>query len=215
VFAEGDYRLETRGTWDTLGMRGTCSAGFLLTAHGGAGQVLPVPYRVILARSMMPIAHLAWSAVWAGIAASAVERARRFLRTAARRAGGQLPPGAAHLTHASGTLRTLRSLVAAELARFEATAPERLDVNEVQGAFNLLKVNASEMAVTTVMSALRACGLSGYRNGGEFSVARELRDVLSAPVMINNERILAGAASAVLLAEVPERLRDDSMAFAG
>ena len=50
---------------------------------------------------MMPVAHLTWSGVWAGIAAGAVERARAFVRNAARRAGGQLPPGAAHLTRAS------------------------------------------------------------------------------------------------------------------
>ena len=29
------------------------------------------------------------------------------------------------------------------------------------------------------MSAMRACGLSGYRNDGDFSVGRHLRDVLS------------------------------------
>ena len=48
------------------------------------------------------------------------------------------------------------------------------------------------------MSALQACGLSGYRNDGEFSVTRHLRDVLSAPIMINNDRILANAANAAL-----------------
>ncbi len=58
------------------------------------------------------------------------------------------------------------------------------------------------------MSALQACGLSGYRNDGEFSVTRHLRDVLSAPIMINNDRILANAASAAMLVEIPTRLRD-------
>ncbi len=73
---------------------------------------------------------------------------------------------------------------------------------------NLLKVNSSEAAIDTVMSALQACGLSGYRNDGEFSVARNLRDVLSSSIMINNERILAGAASSLLLFDVPPLLRD-------
>ena len=45
------------------------------------------------------------------------------------------------------------------------------------------------------MSAMRACGLSGYRNDGEFSVGRHLRDVLSSPIMINNDRILANVAT--------------------
>ena len=60
---------------------------------------------------------------------------------------------------------------------------------------NLLKVTASELAIATVMSAMQACGLSGYRNDGEFSVARHLRDVLSSSVMINNDRILANVAT--------------------
>jgi acyl-CoA dehydrogenase len=58
------------------------------------------------------------------------------------------------------------------------------------------------------MSALQACGLAGYRNDGEFSISRPLRDILSASIMISNDRILANAAAAPLLLEVPSSLRD-------
>jgi acyl-CoA dehydrogenase len=205
-----EYSLDRTGTWDAMGMRGTCSAGFALKGEGDAEQVLPVPYAKILSQSMMPIAHLTWSGVWSGVAAGAVERARTFLRTASRRSGGQLPPGAAHLTRATASLRTLRGLVASELLRFEQVAgnEDELERLEFQAALNLLKVSASEHAITTVMSALQACGLSGYRNDGDFSVTRHLRDILSAPIMINNDRILASAATAALLVEVPSRLRN-------
>jgi acyl-CoA dehydrogenase len=210
AFVRDDYSLDRTGSWDALGMRGTCSAGFALKGTGDAEQVLPVPYPKILSQSMMPIAHLTWSGVWSGVAAGAVERARTFLRTASRRSGGQLPPGAAHLTRATGSLRTLRGLVGSELQRFEkaAASEEELERMEFQAALNLLKVNASELAVATVMSALQACGLSGYRNDGDFSVTRHLRDILSAPIMINNDRILANAATAALLVEVPARLKN-------
>jgi acyl-CoA dehydrogenase len=73
---------------------------------------------------------------------------------------------------------------------------------------NLLKVNASELAIATVMSALQATGLSGYRNDTEFSIGRHLRDVLSSPIMINNDRILANVGTASLLTAVPATLRD-------
>jgi len=73
---------------------------------------------------------------------------------------------------------------------------------------NLLKVNASELAIATVMSSLQACGLTGYRNDSEFSIGRHLRDVLSSPIMINNDRILANVAAASLLSPVPSSLRD-------
>ena len=54
---------------------------------------------------------------------------------------------------------------------------------------NLCKVNASELALATVMSAMQACGLAGYRNDGDFSVGRHLRDVLSSPIMISNDPV--------------------------
>ena len=64
------------------------------------------------------------------------------------------------------------------------------------------------MAVETVLHAMRTSGLSGYRNGGEFTIGRHLRDVLSAPIMINNDRILSNAAASTLLGAVPTGLRD-------
>jgi acyl-CoA dehydrogenase len=58
------------------------------------------------------------------------------------------------------------------------------------------------------MSAMQATGLSGYRNDTPFSIGRHLRDILSAPIMINNERILSGVALTSLVAATPPLLRD-------
>jgi len=208
VFLKSDYSLERLVGWDTLGMRGTCSSGFNLRARGVPEQILPEPYETIHPRTMMPVAHLTWSGAWAGIAAGAVDRARQFVRAAARRAGGQLPPGAAHLTRANASLRALRALVASSVQRFESSDAGARDALDFQTAMNLLKVNASELAIATVMSSLQASGLTGYRNDGEFSIGRYLRDVLSSPIMINNDRILANVAAASMLGSVPASLRD-------
>jgi len=208
AFLKDDYRLERLNGWDALGMRGTCSAGFKLVATGLREQILPEAYEKIHSHTMMPFAHLAWSGAWAGIAAAAVDRARSFVRKAAHRSGGTLPPAAAHLTRALASLRTLRSLIAAALERFEAADAETLESIDFQTGMNIHKVNASELAVTTVMSAMQACGLAGYRNDGDFTMGRHLRDVLSAPIMISNDRILANVAAASLLAGTPASLRD-------
>ena len=210
VFLKEDYTLERLNGWDAFGMRGTCSDGFKLVASGSSEQILPVGYDKIHVQTMMPFAHLAWSGTWAGIAASAVDRARAFVRKAAQRDDGALPPGAAHLTRANASLRTLRSLIAAALQRFEIASiePTLLESIDFQTGMNLHKVNASELAVATVMSAMQACGLSGYRNDSEFSVGRHLRDILSSPIMISNDRILANVAAASLLSSVPSSLRD-------
>jgi acyl-CoA dehydrogenase len=208
AFAKDEYRLDHIVGWDTLGMRGTCSAGFDLDAAGKIDQVLPEPYQKIHAQTGMPVAHLTWSAVWAGVAASAVDRAQAFIRSAARKSNAQLPPGAAHLTRAAASLRTLRAVVASAVRRYEAVCADgrELDTLEFQTSMNLLKVTTSELAIATVTGALQASGLAGYRNDGEFSVTRHLRDALSSSVMINNDRILANVANASLLVEVPTLL---------
>ncbi len=160
---------------------------------------------------MMPVAHLLWSAAWAGIAAAAVDRARAFVRKAAHRAvDAAMPPGAAHLTRAATSMRTLRSVIGGAVRRFETAAsdPIALELVDFQTGMNLHKVQASELAVATVMSAMQACGLSGYRNDGDFSIGRHLRDILSSPIMISNDRIIANVGTASLLSGAPASLRE-------
>ena len=93
---------------------------------------------------------------------------------------------------ALASLRKLRALIAASLTRYENNQhdPKVLSSVDFQTAINLLKVDASEMAVETVLAAMRSTGLSGYRNDSDVSIGRYLRDVLSSPIMINNDRIL-------------------------
>jgi acyl-CoA dehydrogenase len=210
AFTKDNYTLERSLEWETLGMRGTCSAGFELKATGLAEQVFPEAYDKIHAQTMTPVAHLCWASAWAGIAAASVERAQLFIRKAARGAGGQMPPGAAHFTAAKMSLAKLRAMITANLDTYAAHEHDEraLSSLDFQSQINLLKVEASELAVTTVMSAMRACGLSGYRNDGDFSVGRHLRDALSAPLMINNDRILTNIATASLMSSVPASLRD-------
>ena len=154
--------------------------------------------------------HLLWSSVWSGIAAGAVERARAFVRQVARKGDGTLPPGALQLTIARSTLLKLRTLVAASVRAFEhhETDEQALRSVEFQTQLNLTKVEASELALAAVLSAARACGLSGYRNDSEFSTGRYLRDILSAPIMIHNDRILANLTLASVVASVPAGLHD-------
>jgi len=209
VFLRADYGLERTLSWDTLGMRGTCSAGFTLRAGGDAAQVVPTPYAAIHAQSMVPSAHILWSSAWAGVAAAAVENARRYLRKAARDSAGALPPSAPYYTRANASLRALRALIATTTERYEALGAdsEALMGVDFQSEISLLKVDASELAVAAVMGALRCCGLSGYRNDSDISIGRHLRDVLSSPIMINNDRILANVAASALLTETPAGVR--------
>jgi acyl-CoA dehydrogenase len=210
AFLKRDYTLSKLHGWNALGMRGTCSEGYALKAQADANQILPEPYEVIHSRTMVPFAHLLWGSVWAGIAAGATQRAQAFIRNAMRHSAGQLPPGAPQFTRALTTLRTLRSMLATSLRRYQDCMddPQALAALDFQTLITLTKVEASELAAATVMSAMRACGLSGYRNDGDYSIGRYLRDVLSSPIMINNERILANLASSALMSPIPRFLSE-------
>ncbi len=170
--------------------------------------MLAEPYDRIHTQTMAPYAHLFWSSAWCGVATGAFATARAFVRMASRQSGGRMPPGAQHLTKARVSLETLRAAVQAGLANFDrhAREPGGLTAMDAQLALNFLKVEASELAVETVMSAMRACGLSGYRNDTEFSMGRALRDILSSPIMIHNDRILASAEASVLMSAPPAAL---------
>jgi len=209
AFFKDDYTLTKLQGWDALGMRGTCSEGYTLKAAASAEQIVPEPYESIHTRTMVPFAHLLWGSVWSGIAASATARAQAFIRNAMRH-GGQLPPGAPQFTRALATLRTLRGMLSASLRRYEQCMNDSaaLAALDFQTMITLTKVEASELAAATVMCAMRACGLSGYRNDSEFSIGRHLRDVLSAPIMINNDRILTNLATPALMSPIATSLRD-------
>lgn len=208
LFFKEDYELERTGGWDVMGMRGTCSEGYRLLARGHKDQALSEPYDRIHRRSMVPVTHLLWGACWAGIAAGAVLRAQLFIRKISCAQKGILPPGAALATQASLVLMNLVALVDSAINDYldRISEPDRLDEISFQTSLNLFKVSASELAISAVMHAFNACGIAGYRNDSEFSIARPLRDILSSSVMINNQRILSTAGASCLIGGVPQSI---------
>ncbi|MBV9784219.1 MAG: acyl-CoA/acyl-ACP dehydrogenase [Acidisphaera sp.] len=199
-----DCELERTGTWNALGMRGTCSSALRVVAAGKAEQILPAPFGQIASDTMVPVSHLLWASVWIGIAADAVDRARLFLRAAVRRSEGALPPGALRLSMAVELLEMLQARVTVGLRRFEAAracAAEPIPVGEAAD-MNTLKAGVSEACLQVVHQALLICGFAGYQNEGPYSLSRHLRDLNSAPLMINNDRIRETTAR-LLLASKP------------
>ena len=50
VFLKSDYSLEPIMSWDTLGMRGTCSTGYTIRASGGCRAASLSPCWAVSAR---------------------------------------------------------------------------------------------------------------------------------------------------------------------
>jgi acyl-CoA dehydrogenase len=197
--------LEQTGTWDPLGMRGTCSPGYLVRATLGPEQILPTPFSRAMAESMVPVSHILWSQLWLGIATDAFDRARAFVRAAAKNSTGTPPPTALRLSHVMSELSLLRAEVGSALAEFvevsEEPGRERLSTMACALRFNNLKIAASEQAPRVCQGALGVCGIVGFKNDTPFSVGRHLRDTMSACLMIANERIHQTNASLLLIAK--------------
>ena len=197
--------LERTGTWDPLGMRGTCSPGFVVRAAFPAEQVLSTPFASVAVESMVPISHILWSHLWLGIATDAFDRARAFVRAAAKAKPGDPPPSAHRLSHLMSELSLLRAEVSSGLREFvEASAEpgrERLSTMALTLRFNNLKIAASEQAPRVCQGAMGVAGIMGFKNDTPYSVGRHLRDTMSASLMVANERIHQTNAGLLLIAK--------------
>ena len=198
---------ETR-RWDTLGMRGTCSGGYQLRARGALAQVSPLAFGELAEQVMLPVSHVLWGSVWLGIAASAVECARGFLAGKARSAVGGTLSGytisaALRLERAAAGLRTMEARLQAAI---ESTSRQQASLAAGQGSslaflvsINGLKITLSELALSIVSQCMQVCGTEGYSNSSSFSLGRQLRDIQSAPLMVNNDRIATNNAQLALI----------------
>jgi acyl-CoA dehydrogenase len=194
------YTLERTTTWDTLGMRGTCSEGFKLVARAPAVQILPKPFADIAAQSMLATSHLLWSSLWYGIANAAVQRAQNFVRAEAKRRPAIMPPGALRVAEASSMLQLMKSNTVDGLRRFNQAKANGDDLTSMGFAIamNNVKLGASRLAIEIINHAMLVCGIMGYKNDTPFSLGRHFRDAMSAQLMISNDRIFGNTSNLLL-----------------
>lgn len=200
-----DYRLTQTGTWDAMGMRGTCSPGFQLQAQGPEEQIVPGAFEDVAAQTMVPFSHVLWASLWWGIAADAVARGAELVRGQARQHPGVVPPSALPLAQVSAELQTMRHnwlAIASAVDELDAQgAAGRRQLGSIVWALRLnhLKLSASEAAPRIVHQALQVTGILGYKNDTPYSLGRHYRDVLSAALMVSNARIASKNASMLLV----------------
>ncbi len=194
--------LERRSAWDAMGMRGTGTEAFLVTARGDTAQVLPTPFSEIAAATMTPVSHILWAAIWTGIAGDAVSRARAFLRARRKPGDTDLPHGALVLAEAVEQLQLAEARLRTALDRFDWQTPT---APSFAGAAydNGLKTAVAEACLHVARECMTVCGFAGFARTGDFSVSRHVRDLTSAPLMIGNSR-MREASARLLMAQRPE-----------
>lgn len=199
-----DLSLEPTGEWDTLGLRGTCSRPAHLVATVPPELVIG-DYATVFVRTALPVSTVLLGSVWLGLAEAAARRAHASVRKRARkeRAGSEAsapPIGALRLAELAVDLHQLRSVIAGGASDWERhkDTPE-VETLQFSARMDNVKLSSSTLAIGIVPRALAICGLDGYRNTSEFSLARVSRDVMAAPLMVNNDRSLQASAQALLV----------------
>ncbi|WP_026363072.1 acyl-CoA dehydrogenase family protein [Methylopila sp. M107] len=197
VMRSSQYTLEKSGAWNTMGMRGTCSDNFTFSGSAPVEQIIATPFAEISAHSMLPYAHLLWGSVWHGVASDAVSRAESFVRAEARKRPGSTPPSALRLAELLAMQQRLKSVVVAGIERYERSKDDEDEIASLGFvvAMNSIKISCSQLVGEIVQAAFLICGIMGYRNDSPYSLARAMRDALSAPIMINNDRILGNVSN--------------------
>jgi acyl-CoA dehydrogenase len=201
---KSDYALTQTTTWDTMGMRGTCSPGFKLQSSGAIDQIIPGSFADSSAMSMVPYSHILWASLWWGIAADAVGKAATFVRGEARKNPGTVPPTAMRLAEVSQQLQAMRNNWLSLADEFDALEKRPDGQQDLLGLgwalkMNNLKIGASDTAPQIVHRALQIIGILAFKNDSPFSLGRHYRDVLSASLMISNDRIAAKSASMLMV----------------
>lgn len=188
VACRASYTKLTRTMdWDAMGMRGTCSHGFVLNAEGQRGHIFPVPYSEIASQTEVAVTQTLWAAVWRGIAAEALTKTIDAIQRRTPRSGSTAATLTdVRLAEARRHLMTLDALVRQSASKLDSGIAPLLGAVDS----NHLKLSASESLVDITHSCLRLVGMEGYLNTGKFSLSRHIRDALSSPLMISNERLL-------------------------
>lgn len=200
---KGDYQLEPISGWDTLGLRGTCSSGFIIKGNGNKQQIIPTPFADILSQTMHPFAHITWASLWSGIASDAVNKARKFIKRQAMNNIDAPPISAIRLGEVDAILQMMRSNINKQEDEYAQMLLDGDDNAFTNFGFgirtNNLKMSSANLIVDIVGKSMMICGIASYRNDSPLSLGRHLRDAYGAALMVNNDRIMLHNSTLLLM----------------
>jgi acyl-CoA dehydrogenase len=199
VYVERDQvAVETTGSWDPLGMRGTHSVAVRLRGEVAARQIVGERgrFRTVATESMIVAGHLGWTACWLGAARSALAGVIALARSPERPRG--LDTRSALVAERVARVRVDLELASAYLNRVRdevlevRRAGRTMDDPVTQIHLNVLKVAVAELTFGCVDRLVQLTGLStGYLRNPGLPLERHFRDLRSASMNNSNDRLLS------------------------
>jgi acyl-CoA dehydrogenase len=195
-------KLESNGSWNPMGMRGTHSIGLVLDGDIEPDAVVGPPgdFKTVAVTTFAPVGHIAWAACWLGAARGALRDVLHLLRSPDGR--GQFAPDSELLRYRLARIRIELDTMAALLSQClkDATDTEHIEDIPVQLRLNALKVYVAEHSFGAVDALIEMVGLRhGYLREAPLRLERVFRDLRSASLNYANDRLLAANGGMTLL----------------
>jgi acyl-CoA dehydrogenase len=203
-----DAGMTVTGNWNAMGARGTRSVPVTFDLLVDNNRVFKKPFRQIAVQTLIPAAHLGWSAVWYGAARGAFRRFVRQLRQPENKFRAQLQSDLflSRLADLRVSLDLMDSMITRAAARIDSLRHSNADVASYENitlhiSLNNVKIAASRLAFEVVDRLIELCGLAqGYMKNTALDLERVFRDLRSATLMYHNDRLL-GANGKLILVE--------------
>lgn len=165
-------------------------------------MILADPWATLVSQTALAAAMVCVNSVWLGIAESAAATAHTSVRAEARRSVGISPPSALRFAELLEVLGQARAVLASTTDHVMEVGFGQEIAENLPLALELrnLKLSMTTLCADVVLRALGVIGLSGYKRGSQFSVERNVRDVLGGQLMANNNRFYVDNAQVLLMA---------------
>jgi len=171
-----------------MGMRGILNKPWVLTARFPEAAILDDQFPAIARATMTPSIQIFWAALWSGIAATALDRAKLFV-TREMSDDGEVTPVVRHeLTRLVDRHYAMNAIIRDAIGEYEKGGAGGMEFGPA-ARINRVKVVCSRLLNEICLGALGIIGIRGYATGGPYSLAEPLADALSAPIMVSNYRL--------------------------
>lgn len=208
VYADrAEVTIAAKGGWNSLGMRGTASAGLSLEGSVDPSRILAPgrEFREIAMENVIPTGHITWAAIWLGAAREVFRGLISWLRRP--RKGGGPDVNSDHfrwqLARVRADLAVVDALLRDAVEEYETARREGVErmcsvANRIR--LNTLKLVASERTFAAVDQMIEIGGMGiGYNEDSAVPLARAFRDLRSASLTHSNSRLWSDTGSLILL----------------
>lgn len=197
--------------WYAMGMRGTQTISLSLSSNIHKSQIINIdkPFNTICYTTMIPIAHIMWAACWLGASQTIFRKFLLIVRGPGGRKLFQLESDS--FKERISRIRMNMDIVDIYLSQMVSIYDQlknkgklsdilAVETTNFNIKINNLKILASELLYQSINDLVQICGMEkGYISNAEFPLERILRDLRSATLMFNNNRLLSVNGTLTLL----------------